>query len=570
MNVPQNKMIDSAKIDTLIAIGMAGTLSIALTYCFAAIVMMFGGTLTSIVSIIVMLAATGSSLAVVTRYYYGNKYLITAGVLAMLVLSAVCANLLIDTTIDGQNYHFEAIETLRHGWNPFYETAPDMPGYEALTHSIWIQHYPLGSWTVMATQIAAGIPPEAAKGLVIVFFLSSFLLTLGLVLRMGLALLPALLIGAIAAANPVVLAQLFTRMNDGLLASCLLILIVLTGFIVHSKDRVAMLAIAPVMIFALNLKFSAVPILIAFCGFFCAALWITQNLAKARNVGVYLVAAGIAGIFVIGFAPYGNNILGFGHPFFPLMGNADTQDIMTGNTPIFMEEMSPIKAFFFSLFAESHQGYAGEPSLKIPFTTSVEEIRAAGGADTRIAGFGPFFSGGFLIALVLGVLAWQKGREAKHVRGILATSAALLVIAIVFPESWWARYVPHLWLAPVGVALACYFLPKSRYQLASYALIGVLAANAGIVFMASTFLAQQRHAEVTTQIQELAATRDSYIGAFDLALSRVDLFRRAGIDITVVADIDDNECPSAAALAGYGPDRIGGKICRVSDYRSNQ
>src|SRR5262249_12957778 len=57
---------------------------------------------------------------------YGSRSVVLSGVvlLAIYVASIVVAGALYETTIDGQDYHFQAVYALAKGWNPFYH------GYE--------------------------------------------------------------------------------------------------------------------------------------------------------------------------------------------------------------------------------------------------------------------------------------------------------------------------------------------------------------------------------------------------------------------------------------------------------
>src|SRR5690606_10435550 len=98
------------------------------------------------------------------------------------------------------------------------------------------------------------------------------------------------------------------------------------------------------------------------------------------------------------WSPYMQNALQFGHIFYPIMG-PHALDIMMGNTPEVLEGLSAPQRFLYSLFAETHAGYETAARLKPPFVVLPGELRAAGGVDVRIGGFGPFFSGIFVFAV---------------------------------------------------------------------------------------------------------------------------------------------------------------------------
>src|SRR6185295_7206780 len=94
---------------------------------------------------------------------------------------------------------------------------------------------------------------------------ASALTVAGLLGKLGLSWPRLAVLTAVAALNPITCAQLFTRMNDGLLASFMLIFIVGVVLWVARDDRKAFWLAAASMVIALNLKFSAVPIFALFC-----------------------------------------------------------------------------------------------------------------------------------------------------------------------------------------------------------------------------------------------------------------------------------------------------------------
>jgi hypothetical protein len=545
------------------AVGVATAMCVGFAYCFPAIFLMLGGSLDQISSICLIVLSIGAAVWGAARLLNKEWWIVLSGVLVLLIVPTLVAGEIIDTSFDGQEYHYYAIEALAHGWNPFYQSFPVSLLSDVVSAPIWNHHYPIGSWMIMALEKAAGVPLEQTKGFALTLLLASALIAAGVLLRIGVAFIPALATGFLAAANPIALAQVFTRMNDGVLASCLLIIVSLAALAVSQRNRAALLAIIPVMILALNLKFSAIPILVAICLFICLAAFALRGMKQAVMAASYLAGIGILGVFVIGYAPYTNNLLNFGHPFYPIMGAEGAYDIMTLNTPQVIESHNSISAFWVSLFSETHQGYGTYPSLKIPFTVSLAEIRAAGGVDTRIAGFGPLFSGVFLLAFTLALISGVRGWNNKKVRGFLIAGAGLFVLALVFPENWWSRYVPQLWLVPISVSIACFLLPEKRIRIAAFALVGLMSLNAGLVLFSSSYLGFNRHLDAMRQVHGLASSGEIYEVDFGAAMARSEIFRNAGVNFSIVPDVIRSDCQSVETISAYGPDREGGTICRM-------
>lgn len=557
------KVMRSSLIDLMFAIGLGVALCVSFAYFFPAIYLILGGSLGRISSLALIGLTIGVSVWASSHISGTKRWPVLIGVLALLLFPAAVSGAIIDTTIDGQEYHFLAIQALANGWNPFYQAAPDFPLSDQMSAPIWVDHYPIASWVVMGLEKAAGVPFEQTKGFALSLMIASALIAASVLPRAGVSLVSGLAIGFLAAANPITVAQLFTRMNDGVLASCILIIVSLAVAAICQRKRGALMAILPILVFALNLKFSAVPIFVGICGFICVAAYLTGGQKRAALAAISLAATGIVGIFVIGFAPYTSNILHFGHPFYPIMGGDGVVDIMSRNTPPAIDSASSSLAFWTSLFSHTTQGFELAPSFKIPFTVSVAEIRAAGGPDTRIAGFGPLFSGALFLALVFGIACGFQERSDEKVRAALLVGAALLLLTLVFPENWWARYVPQFWLVPISVAVAC-FLAKGRWKrMGAYVLIGVMALNAALVLMSSSYQAIKRHQSAMQQVDYLAASGGTYEIDFDLALARSELLEDAGVKFSVVETVTRTDCQSLEEIAGYGPDRQGGTICEL-------
>jgi hypothetical protein len=111
----------------------------------------------------------------------------------------------------------------------------------------------------------------------------------------------------------------------------------------------------------------------------------------------------------------------------------------------------------------------GTPRLKVPFALSADELLAYAAPDTRIGGFGPWFGGAVVVALV--ALPFARRR-----RAIAAVALGLVVSALITPAVFWARLVPQLWWAPLAVAVGLAIAPGRRRWLAT-ALAVVLAAD---------------------------------------------------------------------------------------------
>lgn len=527
-----------------------------------------GGTISSAAAWIILGASLGGGLYL-PRLFGPVSWRFAPVVSVGLILAALLmTGLLHDTSIDGQHYHFQAIYALAEGWNPIHGKAEPAVIGDPIT--LWAIHYPRGGWDFAALLMAAGFPLAMGKVLNLMALLAGTAILAGALYRFGFSWLFAALLTAVAVLNPIVLSQLFTAMNDGLVGLCILIFTAGLVMWARDKDKLALAAALAAMILALNLKFSAIPMFVILCAFACAGIFFTRGLRPAIGAAIPLLASAVMAIVVLGWSPYMQNLLGHGHVFHPIMG-PNAVDIMSGdvpalnNTPEVLEGMSATERFFYSLFSETHSGYAETPHLKLPFTLSPQELRAAGGVDVRLSGFGPLFSGIFLLAIAstAALIARPRWRSSPAL-WLLLISTGMMFSVIVMPQNWWARYVPQFWFVPVGIAAAALAADSRLSQLLGGLIAAVMLFNAMIVGAAGLWLTAKRGAEATAQIDAMKAAGEAYCVYPDMVQSRIYLMREAGLNIRY-QPAEAVSCAQPQEIAGYGPDRFGGAICACPD-----
>ena len=523
-----------------------------------------GGTISSAAAWIILGASLAGGLYL-PRLFGPVSWRFAPVVSVGLILAALLiTGLLHDTSIDGQHYHFQAIYALAEGWNPIHGNAEPAVIGDPIT--LWAVHYPRGGWDFAALLMAAGFPLAMGKVLNLMALLAGTAILAGALCRFGFSWLFAALLTVVAVLNPIVLSQLFTAMNDGLVGLCILIFTAGLVMWARDKDKLALAAALAAMILALNLKFSAIPMFVILCAFACAGIFFTRGLRPAIGAAIPLLASAVMAIVVLGWSPYMQNLLDHGHVFHPIMG-PNAVDIMSGdvpalnNTPEVLEGMSAIERFFYSLFSETHSGYAETPHLKLPFSLSPQELRAAGGVDVRLSGFGPLFSGIFLLAITAAAALIARPRwRSSPALWLLLISTGMMFSVIVMPQSWWARYVPQFWFVPVGIAAAALAADSLLSQLLGGLIAAVMLFNAMIVGAAGLWLTAQRGAEATAQIDAMKAAGEAYCVYPDMVQSRIYLMREAGLSIRY-QPAEAISCAEPEEIAGYGPDRFGGAIC---------
>jgi hypothetical protein len=146
------------------------------------------------------------------------------------------------------------------------------------------------------------------------------------------------------------------------------------------------------------------------------------------------------------------------HPFYPILGTPEYpslagqgQDpIERWETPGNMVGKGRLVRLGYALFGRpgAQPYYPGnDASLMPPFDVGWNDFAIYYFHDVRISGFGPLFSGAFLIALIL--IAVSIVRPGIPWEVILLAAAMISASVLVSEHTWWARYGPQLWWIPM-------------------------------------------------------------------------------------------------------------------------
>lgn len=385
--------------------------------------------------------------------------------LILIVGSCVLSAQFIDGSYDGNGYQKAAVVQLAEGWNPLQGSVAAQASFQelygsneyiAMRTALWVDHYAEGPWDIAASLYRACGVLEAGKAYTLIAMAEVALLVGGYLGIRRFRAWQSVVVGLVAAVNPVTVAQFTVFYVDGFLMLSLLSLLVGLAMLV-SEDRPEMLRPALGLSFVAfcvcaNVKFTG----LAYAGVFALSFALLllylgmrypERYPRRRIVlsGVVLVAAVFFAVCVLGFAPYITNLIEAGNPLYPLFG-ADAVDIMTSNTPPGFSEMSPFERLMISLFGVASNVHGGseliEYGLKVPFSVSADELDALTACDLRISGFGVLFSGLFVIcaACLPFLLVWAFRARRTLFQMSVAYLAPTLLLLLAMGDSWWARY----------------------------------------------------------------------------------------------------------------------------------
>ena len=427
----------------------------------------------------ILLISIGISIGVLfflSHAYFHDKWFIR-GLLLLVVISIVLvpgiviSGYFFDVSSDGMGYHQSTIIYLvKKGWNPIRESLPTH-----YCHAIWVNHYSKGMEYCAASLYAVTNRIEYGKVFNYLSLLAAFFIVVRLLLSLQrFRLIPSILLGLIAAFNPVALGQMLTYFVDGQMASYLTVLAAasISYFLHRDKASFAMICLAAVIV--CNLKFTGVAYAVVITGGLWGAICIYDRSFRWREA-VILLASGIAAVVLIGFNPYITNIRDRGNPFYPALGGES--DVLIRQWP-FEERDGADESRFIRLFKSLY--YSPETGTITPYFHLLRRRIYWGLWDSRVAGFGPIFNIIISITLIsliaFMMIAWRKNRRLFIWFGYYI---CILVFSIFITRAcWWARMAPQVWLIPVSVIVMAMHLPV-RIAPFLYAMCALAFVNIG-------------------------------------------------------------------------------------------
>lgn len=458
---------------------------------------------------------------------------LTVGLLAL--WSVVCG-LIFDWSYDAMYFHKQAIIALKEGWNPLNESSLDATVFAQYPDmDLWLDNYPKGSWIFSAVIYSITNRLETAKGVNFLFLLPVFALAVDVMRAVfGMGKKKSVVFALLFVLNPVFICQVFTSYNDLPVGAFMILTALLAMKIIKEKaNRYTFLLLFGTLAFSCTVKFTA-PVL-------CAAVLLPFGIyyiwKKRREYQKWLrpvavtLAGFIVGGFVLGFNPYVKHMLEGKHVIYPVMG-VGSYDIMNTNPPKGFEDKSTPEKLLFSLFAKTDNVIENEPELKIPFSIHESEWIHLSNADIRIGGFGVLFSGILLLSLLIFVVAAAVKRKINAEIAIMLS--VLTLLALFFPESWWARYSCFTYYIPVFCLVYAADCDASKLlRLMSVAACAAFTVNA--LFFASAVV--RTGVEVTrdldSKLDEIKSDGRKIIVRVNDFPSHVKLFEEHGIEFEV-------------------------------------
>jgi hypothetical protein len=399
----------------------------------------------------------------------------------LVALSMALSAFYYDLSWDGEWYHQTGIIHIASDWNPLTD-----PMHEFAKHlQEWVRHYPKGPWYEAAAIYKTTGHIEWGKCVQWIALAAMFLATLAALLELGLRRASAFALAALIALNPAVTSELTGFMVDGIMFSFLTVAIASLLSAMRSPRWAVLVACVTASIVTINAKFTGLVFLciaLAAAGVWC---WFKHR-AMAGRFAVAACATLVLGVCVWGYNPYVTNTIHVHQPLYPVLGSAQYPSIdhvERGETPRNMRGRNRFLRFGYAIFGRpGNQPYfiGKDATLMWPFMAHRADLYAYTYQETRVAGFGPWFSGCLLLSLALA--AWLVAGRTPGRWGPLLICATIVASLLINRHLWWPRYGPQMWWLPiVPMVLALQLERPRRQRELAWAVLGVLLLNALIV-----------------------------------------------------------------------------------------
>lgn len=404
-------------------------------------------------------------------------------------------------------YHLPAMNLLKNGWNPVNIAAFELPMHD------WAKYFAKGPWIICTCFAAFFKDFEISKltnsFIIYLSFLFSYQALKNYIKDNKIC---CIILAFIMAFNPVSLMQSFTFLVDGFLSSCLIIFILSISLYLKTKNNIYLYTFAFSLCLAVNSKLSA------FAYIFIIGAGALYFAGKDLKYIKTFLASIFISLFIIGFNPYGINLIKHHNPFYPI-GSNDIQ-IVEGFSPKTISDKFFITKFVISQFAEANADKNEPVKIKIPFTITKKDINLAHCPQLNLSGFGFLFSGVLVLSILFILFSFKKAGYKK----LLIAEGILLLSVFVNPECWWARFVPQFYLFPVILAVFLFMNADKKYKLMSYVLISAIFLNiliTGYFYFKKVFEYQNIQNELTYILQRYDG--DIYVNADEMNIEGIRL-----------------------------------------------
>ncbi len=224
----------------------------------------------------------------------------------------------------------------------------------------------------------------------------------------------------------------------------------------------------------------------------------------------------LASMFLVGYAPYGRNVVEHQSPFYPVVTSSGLNPrIVSNNWPPNIADLNRVSRFVAVNFAYANGDYPPpEARPKFPFWTNTSELTAWRVGDTRIGGLGPLYAGMLLVSAGL-LVTWIALRPRDPGAQLCAACVCVLVASIfIHSEGWWARYAPQAWLVPLTILIMAAGSSLPAVRTMAGVLVVLSCLNVGLLSGGIVYSQYRYRTDMRATLTDMAAAAPVHVYMF--------------------------------------------------------
>lgn len=374
--------------------------------------------------------------------------------------------------------------------------------------ALFVDHYTKGLETIWAAVYCTTGNVESAKGINLLFVLSSFFLFYAMLRDIfnQLSTSKQILLAFSFTFCPVVLMQWFTFYIDFSMYSLLLSLVSLFCMLSGKNDIFKYFLIGVIISLAASIKFNILFWIGIATMFYMTSLLVMKRFKRFRSMFITVGTSLLFGCFFFGFNPFVINTIQHHSPIYPLEKSTapdEYVDLFTSIEPYRIGQASRPMKVFYSLFSYPQNDMDTETVLAIPLTFRNTTDLLLRSSDQRIGAFGIFFSGILIFSFIIYLFTQIKCKKYRFYFGSILIT--LFISLFILPGGWLGRYVPFCW----GIPLTMLLYSELDSGISSWLIglrrltYGLLILNIGLAFVSFSTKSLFNRARVDTITTEL-------------------------------------------------------------------
>jgi hypothetical protein len=381
-----------------------------------------------------------------------------------------------DYSYDGQMYHTEAMYKIANGWNPVYDHFQ-----ENQILDIVYNHFAKSAWIFGGYLYSMIGDIKILKIINLIWALITFGFIKEFIIKFKLSVHISYIVAFLVAINPIFLNSYHSTLIDYQISCSICLLFVFFFSYIKWGAKKYLWGMSFLTFYFVNIKITALVYIVIFQIFIGLYFLYQKKYKDLLKIALIFSIVNIFAFSVFGFNTYIKNYLHHGHCFYPLYDRdgksmvdknqfVDAIDYRHGN-----RFMNVIK----SHFAKTCIGdcYNGPVYYKVPFSVSKYEIERYAFAGVMIGGFGVWYSGIYILSLLIFVVFYFQ--KDKYKLGRYKVALFFVIITILFsvyvnPLWYIARYVPQFYILP---AIALLIVSDWKKPIFYKAFLGIVLIN---------------------------------------------------------------------------------------------